>query len=189
MLTDVQPQSDGLALALAIMVAMAAALAYTSVVVARRWRGRTARPTPEWLEWAIPLLALFGLGVAAYLAYVETQAVPAVCGPVGDCNAVQSSEYARLFGVLPIGVLGVLGYAAILAAWLWGQWRSDRLADYAPLAILGMTVFGTAFSLYLTYLEEFVIRAVCAWCLTSAVIMTALMVLSVGPAMQTIDTE
>ena len=46
---------------------------------------------------------------AGYLTYVETQLVQAVCGPVGDCNAVQSSSYARLFGVLPVGVLGASG--------------------------------------------------------------------------------
>ncbi len=182
-------QSNGFALAIAIMVAMVAALIYIGVVVMRSLRGFPPRPMPEWLEWATPLLALIGLGVASYLAYVETQAVAAVCGPVGDCNAVQSSEYAKLLGVLPVGVLGALGYAAILAAWLWGRLRSDWLAGYAPLAILGMTLFGTLFSLYLTYLEPFVIRAVCAWCLTSAIVITVLMLLSVGPAMQTIDTE
>jgi len=116
--------------------------------------------------------------VAAYLAYVETQAVTAVCGPVGDCNAVQTSEYAYLFGV-PIGVLGVMGYVAILAAWVWGKWQGDGRAD---LALLGMTVFGVPFSIYLTYLEPFVIGAVCAWCLTSAVVMTLLMLASVETA-------
>ncbi len=183
------PQSNGFALAIAIMLLMVAALIYTGVVVIRSLRGSPPRPMPEWLKLATPLLALIGLGVAAYLAYVETRAVAAVCGPVGDCNAVQSSSYAKLLGVLPVGVLGVIGYVAILAAWLWGRFRSDWLADYAPLAILGMTLFGTLFSLYLTYLEPFVIRAVCAWCLTSAVIMTVLMLLSVGTAMQARDSE
>ncbi len=182
-------RSNGFALAIAIMVAMVAALIYTGVVVMRSLRGFPPRPMPEWLELATPLLALAGLGVAGYLAYVETQAVSVVCGPVGDCNAVQSSAYAKLLGVLPVGVLGVIGYVAILVTWLWGQFRSDQLADYAPLAILGMTLFGTLFSLYLTYLEPFVIRAVCAWCLTSAIVMTMLMLLSVGPAMQMTDNE
>jgi uncharacterized membrane protein len=80
----------------------------------------------------LPTLALGGLGVAGYLAYVETQAVAAVCGPVGDCNAVQSSPYAYLFDVIPIGVLGVIAYLSILAVWLWGRMRRDTVARYAP---------------------------------------------------------
>lgn len=52
-----------------------------------------------------------------------------------------------------------------------------------------MTMFGTLFSLYLTYLEPFVIKAVCAWCLTSAVIITLLMLVNTAPALQTMDIE
>ncbi|MFZ5909898.1 MAG: vitamin K epoxide reductase family protein [Chloroflexota bacterium] len=129
----------------------------------------------------VPLLCVVGLGVAGYLAYVESAQVAAVCGPVGDCNTVQQSQYARLFGVLPIGVLGLAGYVLILLAWL--AMRSGRrpLADWAALSLLGMTLGGTLFSVYLTFLEPFVIGATCAWCLTSAVIMTALLLLAVEP--------
>ncbi len=175
---DPLARPNGFGLAIGIMVGMAAALLYAGVTVARGAPGNPSLQAPAGLSLAIPILALAGLGVAGYLAYVETQAVSAVCGPVGDCNAVQSSAYARLFGVLPVGVLGAVGYIGILAAWLWGRLRSDRLAGYAPLAIFGMALFGVLFSLYLTYLEPFVIRAVCAWCLTSAVIITLLMLLS-----------
>ena len=177
-----RPQPDGFALAIAILAGMIAALIYAVVAAVR---GLPPRRIPAWMGLAVPVLALAGLGVAVYLAYVETQAVPAICGPVGDCNAVQSSPYARLFGVLPIGVLGAVGYLAILAAWLWGRLRSDRLATYAPLALFSMSLFGVLFSVYLTYLEPFVIGAVCAWCLTSAVIMTLLMLLSLHPALET----
>jgi uncharacterized membrane protein len=127
---------------------------------------------------------LIGLGVAVYLAYVETQLVEAMCGPVGNCNAVQSSPYARLFGILPLGLLGMFGYLAILAGWLYLRLRRDRWALYVSLAVSGMTVFGVLFSIYLTYLEIYVIRAVCLWCLASAVIMTLLMILNVRPALQ-----
>ncbi|MFO7623246.1 MAG: vitamin K epoxide reductase family protein, partial [Anaerolineales bacterium] len=147
-------------------------------------RRTQSKRSSGWGEYLTPVLALLGLGVAGYLAYVETQAVSAICGPVGDCNTVQSSPYARLFGVLHIGVLGVVGYILILAAWMWKRLRSDRLAMYASLAIFGMAFFGTLFSLYLTYLEPFVIRAVCAWCLASAVLITLLMLVNVTPALQ-----
>ncbi len=132
--------------------------------------------------WALPVLALLGAGVAAYLAYVETAEVAAVCGPVGDCNSVQQSEYARLFGILPIGVLGLAGYALFFLTWLIARFRPGRLAHLAALALFGISVLGTLFSIYLTFLEPFVIGATCMWCLTSAAIMTALMALTVFPA-------
>ncbi len=138
-------------------------------------------PAGSWTEWPSLGLILAGMGVAAYLAYVETQSVAAVCGPVGDCNAVQSSPYARLFGVLPVGVLGVAGYAAMLAAWLVRRFI-PRLRKPAIASTFGLAGFGVTFSIYLTYLEIHVIRAVCLWCLASAGIMTLLLLLSLPQA-------
>jgi uncharacterized membrane protein len=135
-------------------------------------------------DWLTPILTLAGLGVAGYLSHVEVQEVAAVCGPVGDCNTVQQSEWAKLFGILPIGVLGLLGFLAILAAWALRHWGSDRISHWAAVSILGMTAFGTLFSIYLTFLEPFVIGATCLWCLSSSVIMTALYVLALRPGRQ-----
>ncbi len=132
--------------------------------------------------WIIPILCVIGFGVAGYLAYVETTEVTAVCGPVGDCNTVQQSEYARLFGILPIGVLGLFGYVAIFISWMFARYANGRFADLAALFIFTMTAFGILFSIYLTFLEPFIIGATCAWCLTSAILMTILMLLSIGPA-------
>jgi len=176
--TATQPARDGFLLAVMILIGMVLALGYTAVRLWQARQGQIKNPPPAWGQTALPILAVIGLGVAAYLAYVETQAVAAVCGPVGDCNAVQTSAYAYLFGI-PIGVLGVLGYIAILAAWAWGKWQGDQRA---ALALLAMSAFGVLFSIYLTYLEPFVIGAVCAWCLTSAVVMTLLLVASVETA-------
>jgi uncharacterized membrane protein len=129
----------------------------------------------------IPLLSLLGLLVAAYLAFVETTQTQAVCGPVGDCNTVQQSEYARLFGVLPIGWLGLAGYILILAAWAVVRYSRPPQTTLAALSLFGMAAFGVAFSIYLTVLEPFIIGATCAWCLTSAVLMTALFWLVLEP--------
>ena len=144
-------------------------------------RSSGAPPGRTW-DWLIPALCVAGMGVAGYLAYVETAQVEAVCGPVGDCNTVQQSEYARLFGVLPIGILGLVGYIMILLAWGIGRFSRPRLVAPASLAMLGLTAAGLLFSIYLTFLEPFVIGATCAWCLTSAIIMTALFWLSITPA-------
>ena len=138
-------------------------------------------PTHRW-SGLVPVLCLIGLGVAGYLAYVETARVEAVCGPVGDCNTVQQSEYARLFGVLPIGLLGVVGYIMIFLSWSISRSANQRHAAYASLTVSGMAAFGVFFSIYLTFLEPFVIGATCAWCLSSAIVMTALLWLSLPPA-------
>lgn len=144
-------------------------------------KSRTVGQSKTFSKWLFPALALIGLGVAGYLAFVETAQVEAVCGPVGDCNAVQQSEFALIFGFLPVGVLGVIGYVFILIAWGVERFARPGMTDLASLAILGMTTFGILFSIYLTFLEPFVIGATCAWCLTSAVVMTALFWLSLTP--------
>jgi uncharacterized membrane protein len=124
---------------------------------------------------AIPAVVIAGLLVAGYLAYIETAETEAVCGLVGDCSAVQQSSYASLFGVLPVGVFGIIGYVMIGIAWIVA--RVER-SDAAQAALLVMALFGVAFSIYLTFLEPFVIGASCAWCLTSALTMLALAWLS-----------
>lgn len=182
-------KSEGFSIASLVMVAMIISLLYVGVIYVR---GMSALPkifTRSWLQYSLPVLCLIGLGVAGYLSYVEIFVVEAVCGPVGDCNAVQSSIYAKLFGFLPIGVLGMAGFVAILGAWLYPQIRSDRLAHYAPLANFCMALFGVIFSIYLTYLEIFVIRAVCMWCVSSAIIMDLLLLVTLGPALQAMDED
>jgi uncharacterized membrane protein/thiol-disulfide isomerase/thioredoxin len=138
----------------------------------------------RWPNWIVPLLAVAGLGVASYLSYVEATHTLAICGPVGNCNSVQQSPYAHLFGVISIGFFGLVGYSAILIAWI--------LADSSPLpwrrfftiAIWGMGWFGVLFSIYLTFLEPFVIGATCIWCITSAIIMTSIFLASTNMAIR-----
>ncbi len=144
---------------------------------------RSTRILPATPGWVFPVLCAAGLIAAGYLAYVEVAHVEAVCGPVGDCNTVQQSDYARLFGI-PIGVLGLVGYILILLAWAVYRFGSGRWANYAALGMLVMTTGGVLFSIYLTFLEPFVIGATCAWCITSAVIMTLLFLLSLDPGRQ-----
>ncbi len=126
-------------------------------------------------EWIVPILSLLGLAVSSYMLYIETTGTAAICGPVGDCNTVQQSEYAYLFGILPIGVLGVIAYLAILLVWSIGHYGSGKLARLASLSLFILALSGTLFSIYLTFLEPFVIGATCAWCLASAIIMTVLL--------------
>jgi uncharacterized membrane protein len=119
-------------------------------------------------------LAIAGIGacVAGYLTYVHYAGLQPFCAGGGHgCERVQSSSYAKLGGI-PVAVLGLAGYVAIAAALLA---RGER----ARLAAAALAVSGFGFSAYLTYLELFVIDAICQWCVASAVLLTALMVLTV----------
>jgi uncharacterized membrane protein len=172
------PYGNGLSILL--LLAMTAVV-LASPKIARRARaahGEIRRPR---LDALVPLLVVAGFVVAGYLSIVEVREVEAVCGPVGDCNTVQQSSYAKLFGILPIGVLGLGGFLAILTAWALRRWGPSRISLRAAAALLALTAFGVLFSIYLTFLEPFVIGATCLWCLSSAAIMTLLFLLTLGP--------
>jgi uncharacterized membrane protein len=130
---------------------------------------------PRWPGWVVAMIILAGLGVAAYLSFVEVTQSEAICGPVGDCNTVQQSPYARLFGLIPIGILGVYGYAALGLGWMLRGRGSPAASAVVAIGLWLVALVGTLFSIYLTVLEPFVIGATCMWCVTSAVLMTLLL--------------
>lgn len=188
---DGTPSVDGFSLAVAVMIGVSAAIVYSLAEVTRRRsqsRRRRYLPTREGSplakDWSLPALAFLGLAVSLYLFYVQITPSEAVCGPVGDCNTVSASPYARLFGVIPIGLLGIVGYAAILFAWLGASSSGRVVPTYASWALLGMAFLATVFSLYLTFLEAFVIRAVCLWCLLSTATMTLILLRGLSPIRQ-----
>ena len=118
-------------------------------------------------------LAVAGLGicVAGYLTYVHYAGLEPFCAGGGHgCERVQSSSYAKLGGI-PVAVLGLGGYLAIATALL-------APGERARLAAAALAVVGAGFSGYLTYLELFVIDAICQWCVASAVLLTLLAVLT-----------
>jgi uncharacterized membrane protein len=141
---------------------------------------KTARvgATPrDWLRLSSALLAALGALDAAYLTYIKLAHVEAICRGVGDCESVNSSIYSEIHGI-PIAVFGLLAYLAILAL-LGLETRLALLQDYGPLSIFGLALTGTLYSAYLTYVELFVIHAVCPYCVASALLITGLLVLAV----------
>jgi uncharacterized membrane protein len=120
------------------------------------------------------VLAVIGLGVASYLTYVHYAGFGAlVCvgghGGHSSCETVQSSVWSKVAGV-PVALLGLIGYVGIVASLL----APDR--EETRLATLGLTVIGVGFSAYLTYRELFSIHAICEWCVSSAIILTLLLI-------------
>ena len=128
--------------------------------------------TDRGLRVAALVVAALGIAVAAYLTYVHYAGLQPFCAGSGHgCERVQSSAYAKLGGV-PVAVLGLGGYVAIAIALL-------APGERARVAAAALTLTGFGFSAYLTYLELFVIDAICQWCAASAVLLTGLAVLSV----------
>jgi uncharacterized membrane protein len=119
---------------------------------------------------AIACCAL-GLAIAGYLTYVHYAGISPVCEIAHGCEKVQSSRWSSVAGV-PVALLGLLGYAGILAALL-------VPGETALTAAAGQALVGAGFSAYLTYREVFTLHAICIWCVISAALMATLAVLTV----------
>ncbi|HEX5761598.1 MAG TPA: vitamin K epoxide reductase family protein [Solirubrobacterales bacterium] len=124
-------------------------------------------PAEGSLRRAGTFLAAFGVGVAAYIAIAEADGgAPACLAGGGGCEKIAASSHSELLGV-SVAVIGIAGYALLLATAL-------LRGDAARMGGFLLGLIGLGYSVYLTYLELFVIEAVCQWCLVSAVLMTAL---------------
>jgi len=114
-------------------------------------------------------LAVAGLLVSAYLTWAHLAGAEPVCGlGSGGCQAVQASRYATILSV-PVAALGLAGYTGLLLAAI----LRDEVGAYLGLLV---ALVGALFSAYLTYLELFVIGAICQWCVANAAIMAGALV-------------
>ena len=151
---------------------------------AKTHRGTASRVRHEvrytWRALAILLLSLAGMGVSAYLLYYHWSPAEAFCAGGKSCAEVDASPFSEILGV-PVSLLGLFMYAGLagLALLSVKGWRGS-----ASLGVFGLSLVGLLYSVYLTYLEVFVIHAVCLWCATSAVIITVIFALSLGPALR-----
>jgi uncharacterized membrane protein len=126
-----------------------------------------AAPSEGTLQKIAAFLAAFGIGVASYIAIADSGGGAPVCVAGGHgCETVANSSYSHLLGV-NVAVFGVVGYVLLLGI-------SMLRGDGARLAGFAIALAGFGFSVYLTYLELFVIDAVCQWCVASAILMTLL---------------
>jgi uncharacterized membrane protein len=115
-------------------------------------------------------LALAGFLISAYLTWTYLNgAIPVCVGGSGGCETVQTSRYAEILGV-PVAALGLFAYAAML---LCAVLRGEKAAISGAFVAL----VGVLFSAYLSYLELFVLRAICQWCVASAVLVVVYLVL------------
>ena len=135
------------------------------------FEGRGARRV--WWDAAVALVALVGLADAAYLTVEHITGQSVRCMIVSGCDEVLQSRYATIASGVPVAALGALAYftvcsLATLAAF--GYSGARRLI--APLVAVMFLA-----TLWFFYLQAFVIRAYCAYCLLSAAVTTTLALL------------
>jgi uncharacterized membrane protein len=117
------------------------------------------------------VLSVVGIGLASYLTYIHYSGSQVICTS-DACELVQTSVYSKLAGV-PVALMGLIGYVLIFVSLVVPEREPTRLAT------LAITAVGFGFSAYLTGRELFSLHQICEWCVSSASIMTILMLLSV----------
>ena len=132
----------------------------------------------------IGMLALIGVFVSTYLTLYKFGYIGSLQCAVGSCETVNTSRWATFFG-LPVAAWGLGFYVSALALVVVGI--QERYADSRALslALVALTGWGVLFSGWLTYLELFVIDAICIWCVTSAVIVLVMFAVSVAEYRET----
>jgi uncharacterized membrane protein len=119
-------------------------------------------------------LAVAGIAVAAYLTVIHYDDRLLLCG-AGDCHTVQQSKYAELGGI-PVAILGLAMYLAILGLGASRVLRPE-IRFWATALACAIALSGFLYAAYLTYVELWVIDAICQWCVLSAAITTAILIL------------
>jgi uncharacterized membrane protein len=126
------------------------------------------------------VLAVIGLAIALYLLAARLLGEAPACGPIRGCETVAASEYSTMFG-LPVALYGV-GFSIVLAAACLAWWR--RATPAALYLAYGLGLAGIIAVAYLTYLEIFVIEAICVWCATYGLTIVAGWILAAVVAMR-----
>jgi uncharacterized membrane protein len=121
------------------------------------------------------LLSLAGLLISAYLYLYKTGMIGTLACGTGGCETVQLSPWSRVAGI-EVSLIGVVGYAVLTALSL-AALQPGLSSRRWPVRLLTLLAgIGVAFTVYLTYLELFVIHAICRWCVGSGVIIVAILI-------------
>lgn len=128
------------------------------------------------------LFSLVGLADALYLTWIKLANQESACLPgLGNCEVVNTSRYSEILGI-PIALFGAVSYALIFTLVILEDQRQpiNGLTKYTwKIAVFGISLFGTIYSAFLTYVEIAVIRAICPFCVVSAFVMLVIFILSI----------
>jgi uncharacterized membrane protein len=129
------------------------------------------------LRWASFILACLGILDATYLLVYKLSSINAMCFGSGGCHDVNFSSYSEIGGI-PVSVFGIFAFL-VIAGILLLEPRLKIAKENGPLAVFGISLAGVAFTAYLTWLEIYVIHAICPFCVASAIIIALIFVLAI----------
>lgn len=124
------------------------------------------------------IFALAGFALAFYVHHKKETAQPLVCPLNGKCEEVVTSKYSKFFGV-PVEILGMVYYGLILLVYTFHALIPNLLSDTVLFIVTGVTIGAFVFSLYLIFIQAFVLKKWCTWCLFSAGFSTLIFITAV----------
>jgi Predicted membrane protein len=127
--------------------------------------------------WTSLVLASLGILDASYLLVYKLTNNNAMCLGNGGCHDVNFSPYSQIAGI-PVSLFGLAAYL-VMAVILLLEGRLKIVKDNGPLAIFGISLAGTVFTGYLTWIELYVIHKLCPFCVATAIIITLIFILAV----------
>jgi uncharacterized membrane protein len=127
----------------------------------------------------VAALALAGIFISLYLTLYKIGVIGELSCSIGSCETVNTSKWSRFLG-LPVAAWGLLFYLDVFGVALVGTMRRFELEPAISFVLVGEAAVGVLFSAWLTYLELGVIHAICIWCVTSAVIVTAILLTAIA---------
>jgi uncharacterized membrane protein len=127
----------------------------------------------------VAALALAGIFISLYLTLYKIGVIGELSCSIGSCETVNTSRWSRFLG-LPVAAWGLLFYLDVFVVALVGTMRRFEFEPAISLVLVGEAAIGVLFSAWLTYLELGVIHAICIWCVTSAVIVTLILLTSIA---------
>ena len=139
----------------------------------REWRPNLH----PWL-WLSTVLCGLGIVVSGYLAYKRMAGGSLACTRWAQCDVVNNSLYSKFLGI-PVSLIGLVAYLVLLALAVAALRTDGRVQRQMLLLSLLFSIGGVGFSVYLTYIEIYVIEALCSWCVASAIIITLLAIVGV----------
>jgi uncharacterized membrane protein len=124
------------------------------------------------------VLSIIEMAIGIYMTIYKLTSNDSLCLGSGDCSTVNASPYSQVFGI-PVAAIGFIGALLIFITLLLETRGGKFFQQNATMIVFGLCVTGFAFNIYLVYLEFFVIKALCPFCVTSQITMTLLFILSV----------
>jgi uncharacterized membrane protein len=127
----------------------------------------------------VAALALAGIFISLYLTLFKLGVIGELTCSIGSCETVNTSRWST-FLHLPVAAWGLLFYAEVFVISMLGTMPRFENEPFVSLILVVESAFGVLFSAWLTYLELAVIHAICIWCVTSAAIVVAILLVSIA---------